>query len=150
MANRIKWTPEKREIFLEELRKCPNVTEAAKLVGISHTWVYELRGRDENFRAEWDAAVDVGVGVLEAEMWRRAVEGTEKPVYQQGKEVGRIREYSDVLAIFLAKGHRPEKYRDRHEVSGPNGGPIQTENKVVVYLPDNGRPDTGKEKKTDG
>lgn len=38
-----------------------------------------------------------------------------------------VREYSDTLAIFLLKAHKPEKYRERHEHTGPNGGPIQFE-----------------------
>jgi hypothetical protein len=49
-------------------------------------------------------------------MWRRAVEGTDKPVFSRGVEVGVIREYSDALAMFLAKGHRPKKYRERQEI----------------------------------
>ncbi len=44
--------------------------------------------------------------------------GTEKPVFGsmgQGLgsgEVGRIREYSDTLLIFLLKAAQPEKYRE--------------------------------------
>jgi hypothetical protein len=34
-------------------------------------------------------------------------------------------EYSDTLLIFLLKGIRPEKYRERFEHSGPEGGPIE-------------------------
>lgn len=38
-----------------------------------------------------------------------------------------IREFSDTLAIFLLKAHKPEKYRERYEHTGPGGGPIQFE-----------------------
>jgi len=41
-----------------------------------------------------------------------------KPVYHGGKRVGFIREYSDVLLIFLLKGLRPAKYRERVEHAG--------------------------------
>lgn len=34
-------------------------------------------------------------------------------------------EYSDTLLIFQLKGAKPEKYRERIEHSGPDGGPIQ-------------------------
>ena len=47
---------------------------------------------------------------------RRAAEGTLKPVYQGGKLVGEIREFSDTLLIFLLKGKRPEVYRENVKV----------------------------------
>ncbi len=43
---------------------------------------------------------------LEAELRRRAMEGTEKPVYFRGEECGVIRNYSDALGMFLLKGRR--------------------------------------------
>ena len=52
----------------------------------------------------------------EAEAHRRAFQGTTKPVFFQGGECGEIREYSDGLAQFLLKAHRPEKYRERSQV----------------------------------
>ena len=52
---------------------------------------------------------------LELEARRRAVEGTERPVFYQGGEVGYVREYSDTLLIFLLKAHRPNKFRERVE-----------------------------------
>jgi hypothetical protein len=48
---------------------------------------------------------------LEDEAVRRAYEGVERPVFQGGKQVGVVREYSDTLLIFLLKALRPEKYR---------------------------------------
>ncbi|MBX6773030.1 MAG: hypothetical protein IRY83_14975 [Chloroflexi bacterium] len=61
---------------------------------------------------------------LEAEAWRRAVDGVERPVYQNGQRVGAVREYSDTLLIFLLKGGRPQKYRERYELSGPQSQPL--------------------------
>lgn len=77
-----------------------------------------------------DEAIEQGSDILEAEAWRRAVEGVEEPVYQGGKEVGRIQRYSDTLMVLLLKGHKPQKFRERisSEVSGPNGGPIPIHN----------------------
>ncbi len=62
---------------------------------------------------------------------RRAVEGTEKPVYQQGRLVGHVQEYSDTLLIFLLKGRRPEKYGEklRQEISGPGGDAVQIDDR---------------------
>jgi hypothetical protein len=41
--------------------------------------------------------------------------------------VATVKEYSDTLAIFLLKAHKPEKYREntRMELTGANGGPVQ-------------------------
>lgn len=36
-----------------------------------------------------------------------------------------------------------EKLKSKHEVTGKDGGPIQTEAKVMIYIPDNGRGDPG-------
>ncbi len=64
-------------------------------------------------------AEEVAADRLEAEAWRRAVEGVERPVgWYQGKPGGYVKEYSDVLLIFLLKGLRPEKYRERMELKG--------------------------------
>jgi hypothetical protein len=49
-----------------------------------------------------------------------------------------INKKSDVLLMFLLKGFRPEKYRDRvsAELSAPGGGPIQLEDKRLAKLTD--------------
>jgi hypothetical protein len=46
---------------------------------------------------------------------RRAYEGVERPVTVAGKRE-LVREYSDTLLIFLLKGLRPAKYRERYDV----------------------------------
>ena len=52
---------------------------------------------------------------LEAEVYRRAVIGVERPITVAGERV-MVREYSDRLLMFLLKAEKPEKYRDRREV----------------------------------
>jgi hypothetical protein len=49
---------------------------------------------------------------MEEEARRRAVEGTKKPIFYRGQVVGHIRDYSDVLLMFLLTAHRPERYRE--------------------------------------
>ena len=52
--------------------------------------------------------------MLEREARRRAVEGVEEPVgFYKGEPSAYVRKYSDTLLIFLMKGARPDKYRDR-------------------------------------
>lgn len=118
-------TPEAKAAFLDVMRQCANVTEGARASGISRQRFYEYRQQDEAFAAEWDNAEQEGVDKLEREIWRRAVEGTDEPVFYEGQECGKVRRYSDTLAVFLAKGHRPKKYRERTEISGPDGGAIR-------------------------
>lgn len=116
-----------KNVFLKALAESGTVTTASKKAKIGRTTAYKVREEDSVFAAAWDEALAEAVDGMEAEAHRRAVEGTLKPVYQQGRKVGSIREYSDTLLIFLLKGAKPEKYRERSDVqhSGPGGGPIE-------------------------
>jgi hypothetical protein len=117
VANRTIRTPEKGEKFLKKLRETGgNVSRACKAEGIGRRTAYEWRAADEAFARAWDEAVEAGLDDLEQEAYRRAFKGTRKPVYQKGACVGYIREYSDTLTIFLLKGGRPEKFRERFDV----------------------------------
>lgn len=111
------------KIFLEELSQVPNVTRAARLAGVSRKTAYNHKNSNDAFSAAWDEAIEEAVDLLEQEMWRRAVEGTDKPIIHKGEVTGTMKEYSDTLAIFLAKAHRPERFRERYEHtgSGANG-----------------------------
>lgn len=106
--------------FCDYLKKTCNVSRAAELAGVSNTSVYAARKSDPDFAAAWEEALDYGVDMLELEAQRRAFHGTLKPVFYKGDIVGQITEYSDPLAMFLLKAHRPEKYRERSEVKTEN------------------------------
>lgn len=103
-----------------------NATFAARTARVERTTAYALMERDEAFNEACQEARKQAAELLEDEAWRRAVTGVSKPVYQSGQLVGAVQEYSDTLLIFLMKGAMPGKYRERHEVSGPGGGPIVT------------------------
>jgi hypothetical protein len=119
----------KKEKFLEVLRATCNVSESAIAARIRRRLAYQWRDKDEEFRAAWDDAEQEATDALEREAWRRAVEGVDKPVTFKGEITDTYKEYSDRLLEMLLRGHRPHKYKDRvsAEVSGPGGGPIQTE-----------------------
>ncbi len=121
------FTPESREKFLASLRTTPNVTVAARAAGISRRRAYQVREAEPEFAQAWDDAIEEGVDMLEAELHRRGYEGVDKPVTFQGKITDTFKEYSDTLAVFLMKAHRPEKYRERSnvEMTGKDGGPIE-------------------------
>jgi hypothetical protein len=122
-----RWTRERQQQFLQYLAETGNVTRAVKLVGSSPTRVYALRHNDPAFRQAWDDAEDIAADRLEAEAWRRAVEGFDEPVVSAGKlvrdEAGNavmIRRYSDVLLIRLLQAHRPQKFDRRLPAAGAN------------------------------
>src|SRR5690606_15500082 len=111
---------------LGHLVNLANVTRSARRAKIARQTVYDWLESDKEFKGRFDKAVKIGLGVLEDEATRRAVEGVLKPVYQKGKKVGTVREYSDTLLIVLLKAQAPEKYKDRvaNELSGKNGEPL--------------------------
>lgn len=114
-------TPKKREAFLSSLRaEAGNVSRACQCAGISRRAAYEWRDADAQFAEAWDDIIEETTEVLEREVYRRAHEGVDEPVFYQGEMVGAVRKYSDTLAMFILKGRRPEKYREniKQEISG--------------------------------
>jgi hypothetical protein len=112
IAHYTEWTPEIAARFLEILAEGHTAAHAARRCRVSRSAAYKHREADEEFARAWKEAEQAGTEVMEEEARRRAVDGTLKPVYQQGVKVGTIREYSDTLMIFLLKGRKPETYRD--------------------------------------
>jgi len=115
------WTPD----FIAELARTGNVTRAAIAAGVSYRNVYHHRSVDPDFAALWDEAREMSKDVLAHEARRRAVDGVAEAVYYQGEVVGTVQRYSDTLLIFLMKGEMPDKYADRRQISGPDGGPLR-------------------------
>lgn len=129
-------TPKKdwRVPFLEALARTGSVVGAAAKAKVHRSTAYELKSADPAFAALWAEAEAVSVELMEAEARRRAVEGTLRPVFQGGKKVGEVLEYSDTLIIFLLKARRPDVYRDHAKVvvSGDPGAPVKHEHSVTV------------------
>tara|TARA_R110000764_G_scaffold147568_1_gene235491 strand:- start:1487 stop:2026 length:540 start_codon:yes stop_codon:yes gene_type:complete len=104
--------------FLKALEEGASVSRACRDLGVSRSAIYLWRRTDQKFTDEWLAAEDAGTDRMEDELWRRAVEGVEKPTgFYQGEPGAFVREYSDTLLIFGLKGRRPEKYADRSRVT---------------------------------
>jgi hypothetical protein len=114
LANDTHDTPKKGK-FIAELKKTGNVSKAAELAKVARKTVYRWKDDDTKFADAWKAAIDEAADSLEEEARRRAVEGVKKPIYQGGKRIGYVQEYSDTLLIFLLKGAKPDKYRERYE-----------------------------------
>lgn len=115
------WAPE----FLKAFGKSHLVTEAAEVAGINRSTAYDRRAKDPVFAEAWVEIEERSTELLEREAYRRAAVGVDKPVFQGGKQVGKVREYSDTLLIFLLKARRPDTYRERVEHTGRGGGPLE-------------------------
>jgi hypothetical protein len=93
---------------------------AAEVAEIGATTPYSVQWSDDlALQAALQGAEEAAADKLEREAYRRAVHGVEKPTgWYQGEPGGFVREYSDTMAIFLLKGLRPEKYKERLEMKG--------------------------------
>ena len=110
---------EARKLFLEAFAAGWSVTEASKRAGVARQRFYDLAKVDERFAAEWVEADAMGLDFVRDEIRRRAIDGWDEPVYQQGELAGYIRRKSDRLLELEAKRRDPA-YRERAalELSG--------------------------------
>jgi hypothetical protein len=143
---KLKLTRERQERFLKALAETGIVTAAVEIAGTSRTRVYELRKRDAGFAAGWEEAEERAADALEAEAWRRAVEGVPEPLVSGGKVVRdddgqplAIRRYSDTLMIALLKARRPERFKDRavveHDVTDSLADRLEAARRRALVAP---------------
>lgn len=104
---------------------------ACRAIGVSRSTVSRHYQDDPEFRSMYDEAMEEYRELLQLEAHRRAVVGTEKPVYFQGRravdtdpDTGRevpayIREYDTPLLILLLKRHVPA-FKDKTIVENHN------------------------------
>jgi hypothetical protein len=72
---RASFTPARRQVFLDHLAACCNVTASAAAAGVGISTVYDARRRDPLFAQQWDEAMEVGYATLEALLIERAAKG---------------------------------------------------------------------------
>lgn len=113
-------------MFLRDFRVWGSVTHGAKAAKVNRRTVYDWLNRDPKFKAIYNEALEESTDLLEDEARRRAVEGVTKPTFYRGEKItgGGITEYSDQLLIILLRSRRPEKYRERMELTGKGGSPL--------------------------
>jgi hypothetical protein len=123
MRRQVRFTRGRRERFLKALAETGIVTLAAEVVGVSRARVYQVQKEDLGFAAGWAEAEEQAADALEAEAWRRAVDGVREPLVSGGKLVRgddgqplSIQRYSDQLLTLLLRAHRPDRFRDRAAV----------------------------------
>lgn len=129
----MKLTPERKAAFCAALiASGGNVSRACEAVDIARQTAYEWREEDTEFAKSWDRAKEIGLDTLEDEAVRRAYEGVDEPIVHLGVVTDTVKKYSDTLMIFLLKGGKPEKYRER--VDQRNSGSLTIN--VATGVPD--------------
>lgn len=111
--------------FLAAYRECGTVRHAAEAAKVARSQHYEWMA-DRDYASAFEDAQQEAADALEREAVRRASEGLRRYKFDKGvpikhPETGEPyfeHEYSDSLLIFLLKGAKPEKYRERVEHSG--------------------------------
>jgi hypothetical protein len=131
-----------KELFLDYLKRDPNVTAAADHAGIHRDTAYRWREKDHKFDAEWGGAIERLNDVARSSIFQRGIYGWDEPVVSMGQVVyemipvvdadgeqvfdkGRpkmqagnpitIHKWSDQLAIAYARANLPE-YKDRQQI----------------------------------
>ena len=104
-------------------------TKAAKAAKVSRALVYRWK-KEPLYKLLFDEAVEQAFGVLEDEAIRRSKDGCKRAVYYKGRKVGTEVFYSDGLMIQMLRAGDP-KYRSATEVTGKDGGPIESRIEVV-------------------
>lgn len=119
----------KKAAFLKAYALTGNVSRAAEAAEVSRMAYYKWCEHDEDFKLAAEQAKQEAADNLEHYLFGRAA-GAAKKVRRtyavvKGKRllVEEVEEEgpSDTAAIFLLKGLRPEKYKERHEHSGTIG-----------------------------
>lgn len=107
----------KKAEFLARYAELGTIQAAADVTEINRATHYTWLADDPDYAQAFDAAGEIAVERLEQEARRRAVDGVDEPVFYKGDQVASVRKYSDTLLIFLLKAARPERYRERFDVT---------------------------------
>ena len=130
----MKLTDRRKRLFLGELARHGILVRAARAAsprassryGAKQTFLDE-RDRDPEFAAQWQEAVEAAEASIEHELYRRAQEGWEEPIFggrhkekivggrHKEKIVGTVRKYSDRLLELRARAMLPA-YRETHSI----------------------------------
>ncbi len=116
-------TDQRIEVFLETLQETGSVTAAARAAtpwskhrtgGLSG--FRRRRANDPEFAARWDEAEERALGKIEAEISRRAMTPTERPVVSNGQVVAKELRYDNRLLLRYAAALAPERWSERQQM----------------------------------
>lgn len=133
----------RRDAFLAALETGISVSGAAAATRVARATAYRWRKDDPDFARRWDDALDCGADLLEDEALRRVKEGTARPVFYKGKQVGEIRQYNDRLLMFLLQAKRPHLFRPPAATSDKRGtSGVAEPDMTASHRPDSYQEDT--------
>ena len=123
-----KWTPtltrELKMVFLRAYARHAIVSDGLLAAGVTYRIVRRWQKDDELFSEDCKTAEAMANDLMEREARRRAIEGFDRPVIYQGRITGAYTDYSDARLTTLMKGNKPEKYKERTQLSGTVGRPL--------------------------
>ena len=127
-------TPLLQAAFLAAYAECGVIAQACRIVGMSSRRHYDWLENDEggDYYDSFCEAREAAAGMLETEARRRAIEGTTETIFWQGLPIGTKVKHSDALLMFLLKGALPDKYAERKQITGGNGGPLEIHEEIVI------------------
>lgn len=142
MASRTPRTPKKprdwKPAWLAAFEREGMVSAACKTAKVGRSTVYDARS-DPDFAKAWDDIEASTTDRMESESLRRGMDGFDKAVYHQGQVVGKERQYSDTLLIFMLKARKPETYRENVKVEHAGVITQQHEVDLTALSPDEKR-----------
>lgn len=104
------FTPAKKAKAIEALAKYGNVTDAARVAGVSDTTFYRHLLKDPDFARLCELARAKAAQPLETLAWQRATEGAPETVIRKGEVVQIKVKPSDSLMRLLLQASNPKKY----------------------------------------
>lgn len=155
----VRHTQRTRARLLANFADTGRIDLAAAAAGVSRDMHYEWLKKFPDYAKAFNVARERASDMLEAEAWRRAKVGIDKPLVHAGRRVVEsfdvpkldaagqptgetervdrpilMREYSDQLLMFLLKGRRREVYGDKLEATGKDGSPLFPVEAVRAYM----------------
>lgn len=116
---------QEKRAFLAAFASTGRIRRAAEAAQTNWRSHYNWLRDDPQYLDAFAEAQRIAADFFEDEAVRRATEGWDKKVFHQGQHVDNERVYSDVLLMFTLKGAKPDKYKDRTQVSGDANAPLE-------------------------
>jgi len=113
------WTVEKQLQFIDLLSTFGSVRQAAHAVGMSESSAYRLRARPdcESFHKAWDLALQNAATRLLAVAVDRALHGSPRDYWKDGKLVGTVVTRSDKLLMWAVERLKPRHQSTAHQAT---------------------------------
>ena len=126
----------KRDKFIKLLVEGRTVRSACRGARVSHGHMYDIRNAEEGetlfvkgFTQAWDDAVHEGTGVWEDSLFDLGVTG--EPIISVNRKTGEAEiighKLNEKAVEFALRAKDPNTYAERRQITGADGGPIQTQ-----------------------